>query len=174
MEPSKAPGPVNIEAKSPPPGAEKGVEDRLFKAMDSAAMHLLETLEDRSKDDKGNDKVDMNTRIRVFTLAQDWLLKRQKAKPDDPSNDDEGVQILRQMMDDPARVVGRLKENPIFVGALIKAGWLPPLGKKSGRPTQAEAAARRVWEQEKDKRLEPVRHDADDGDLQAALRGNPQ
>lgn len=144
--------------------------------MDRAAIGFLKILENEDKIE-GTDRpvVDLGTKMRVFEKAQDWLLKRSRAKPNESQADDAGIAALRGMMEDPFDIVAKFAENPEFHAALKKRGWLPPLSKKSGRPNAQEARERAELIQVREQRVKA--HDnidpaGDDSALRKMLNGD--
>lgn len=115
--------------------------------MDRAVESLIKTLEDTSKNEDGSFKISQKERLEAMAVAERWLLKRQKLLPD--QEDDEGVNLIRQMITDPKNVVKRLKDDPAFIAALEALEWLPPPERLKGRPTAAQAAHRAHYEAER-------------------------
>lgn len=110
---------------------------------------------------------DMRLLMNIFEMATSWLTKREKLKPEAPDDDAAGVGVLRQMLEDPAKVVERLHANPKFREALRFRGWLPPPDKKTGRPSKADQAHREEYET----RVREEGHDREDGELARMLEG---
>lgn len=145
---------------------------RLFDAMDRAAIKLLEILDD-PKDEAGKSKYDIGTQMRAFTQAQDWLTKRERARPKDIEvADDEGIAMLRQLIADPAEMVDHILADPTCVAELKARDWLPPLAKKTGRPDQAAALARTRYKARQGD-TEPEDDAEDSSELIAALGIDP-
>lgn len=115
--------------------------------MDRAVESLIKTLEDTSKNEDGSFKISQKERLEAMAVAERWLLKRQKLLPD--QEDDEGVNLIRQMIADPKQVVKRLKNDPAFIDALEELEWLRPPDVLKGRPTAAQAAHRERYDTEK-------------------------
>lgn len=149
------------------------MEQRLFDAMDKAALVMVQVLEDIELDAKGAYKVDLNTRMKVFEKAQDWLSRRQKLRPEQEGADDEGVSILRRMVQDPSAMVEQFIGNPVFIKALDNAGFVRTPPKKPGRPNAEERKVR-----ERYKAAQPAFERAqsadDDSALRKALKKGPQ
>ena len=116
------------------------VEDRLFHAMDKAAISMIAVLENVEKDAAGKDLVSLRERMSTFELAMNWMAKREKMRPKEEEG--AGVDVLKRFLEDPANIVDRLGENPQFIDALKAKGWLRPPTKKPGRPTLAQAEER--------------------------------
>lgn len=136
--------------------------------MDRAAVTMIETLENTREVD-GKAEVSLKERMATFEMAMGWLAKREKFKPKD-DNDAAGVDLLRDMLEDPEAVVARMRESPVFIAALKKLGWLPPPVKKPGRPTLEEADYRTDFERETKVRGGIAPPD-DDSELQKLLAG---
>lgn len=139
----------------------------MFNSLDKGALILIQALENEEMDGSGNYATPIKTRMEVFNMAQAWMAKRQKMKPIDAGSDS-GIKMLQELMSDPENVVERLHDDPDFQRALRSRGWLPPLTKKNGRPTAAEARTRAEYDQRK-KDLKQVVSKSDDSALQKLL-----
>lgn len=115
--------------------------------MDRAVESLIKTLEDTSKNEDGSFKISQKERLEAMAVAERWLLKRQKLLPD--QEDDEGVNLIRQMIADPKNVVKRLKDDAAFIAALEDLEWIRPPERLKGRPTAVQAAHRAHYDAEK-------------------------
>lgn len=147
----------------PPPGPVRDVEAELFQAMDAAALSMIKVLQD--------DTADLTLRMKVFEKGQDWLTRRKKLQPDQIIDDGEGVALLRRMMADPGEMVAQFAENPAFINALDKLGFVrePQVARpKGGRLNKADEAAANRFKQVKANRQQEV-DDADDSRLQRML-----
>jgi len=168
------PGQVGLE-QSPRPGVERLSDDRpleiqLHEALDRSALSFLRILDEDDKLEVS--RYDVNFRMKIFAQAQDWLAKRKKLKPDDEVQDDAGVDLLREMVQDPESVVDRLQDNPKFIAALEMRGWLkePPKRAGPGRPRNSESErAKRYRDVQRAKQVEDGRND--DSELQKLLKG---
>lgn len=112
---------------------------------------------------------DMKLLMNIFEMCNGWLVKREKLKPEDPADEGAGVDVLRQMLEDPGAVVDRLHANPKFRQALKAKGWLPPPARPPHRPTREQQEERTAYE-ERQREMGPAA-DADDSELAAMLKG---
>lgn len=98
------------------------------------------------------------------------LVKLPKLKPED-EDEDAGVDILREAMTDPAKVVSRLQANPKFIAALKAKGWLPPPDKPHHRPTKDQVAQRAEYAARQKDLGDEYGADDDDSELKSLLGG---
>lgn len=135
----------------------KSVAEQLFDAMDRQALRLIEVLEDERKGDDGEPLVDPQTKMALFKMGQEWLMKRHKLRPDrDDDSEGDGVKDMRQWMSGPEGA--KALEQTILDMGFVK---VPP--KKNGRPTKAEAAVRERYKEYKDSAMAAVDKDDDSG-----------
>ena len=172
--PLNPPGQVRLDA-SPQPGVERPVDERpleiqLHEALDRSALSFLRILDEDDKLEVS--RYDVNFRMKIFAQAQDWLAKRAKLKPADDVEDDAGVDLLREMVQDPESVVDRLQDNPKFIAALEMRGWLkePEIRRGPGRPSKEEAARIARFKEAKRAKAEQVGKN-DDSQLAALVGG---
>lgn len=140
-------------AETPQPGpatAPAGVESQLFDAMDRAALRLMSALDEKGAD--GKPMLSAGETMKLFELGERWLKNRAKSRPE--PEEGEGIALLKSLAQDPAEIVKRLHDNPAFIAALEKRGWLQPLPPTIGRPSKEAAARRAVYEAHK-AQLEP-------------------
>lgn len=118
--------------------------------------------------EEGKAPPSMKELMAALAMAQDFLVKLPKLRPDDDNQEDTGIDAMRQLLEDPVLVVGRLIVNPKFIAALKGHGWLPPPAKLRGRPTKDEAIDREMYEIRQRETAEP---DAlgDDSELRRML-----
>lgn len=155
-----------------PGGRALDVEALLFAAMDKAALSMIKVLEDDSKDEYGSPTVSLDLKMKVFDKGQDWLIKRKKLQPEQLMDDGEGIAMLRQMTADPGAMVAQFVENPAFIAALDKAGFVrqPQVARpKGGRLTKADEAANARFKQVRAAHQQVV-DDQDDSSLKRMLR----
>lgn len=132
--------------------------------MNQEAIRWIEYWSAEAAKIERGEEFDWKTRKEMFMLAENWLIKSRKLWPPE-TNEDEGVGVtnLREWMNDP--------ENIQAMETMFKArGWLPPVPKKPGRPTKAEAAARQAFKEQK-QALKAAEFQEDDSTLQALLKG---
>ena len=103
--------------------------------MDRFAITLMNTLSDDSVTESGQPEVGIGAKMNAFKMAQDWLVKRRKLKPDEGDAEGEGVTLLRELMNSPEKLSQHL-EGMGFVKA-------PPKRTRAGRPPKAETEQRR-------------------------------
>ena len=158
---------------SPQPGAQQELEERLFTAMDRAALYFLQILDDTTKKDDGSPTYDLGIRMKTFDKALEYMAKRERFRPQEGTKDDEGIEMMRSQMADPMVMVDRVLDDTKCRAELERRGWLaPPPPRPSGRPTQAAAQARRRYEARANG-AEPA-SDADDAsELMAKLGMDP-
>ncbi len=138
--------------------------------MDATATEMLVVLQnDEIKD--GKPVIDLKTKMAVFEMASGWLTKREKMRPKADAEDD-GIALMRRMLEDPAKVVERLFGNAQFREALQARGWLPPAPKPPHRPSKAQAKQREDYAERKDELSGQVK--ADDSELQKMLGASTQ
>lgn len=148
------------------------IEQQLYDAMDKAASHLIQVLEDDSTttvDGKVVPNVDLKTKMAVFNQAQEWLTKRPKLRPRGSSSETEGIDLLRDLMADPERMVDRMLSDADMVEELKSRGWLAPSPRRPGRPTTAESQTIARRKARKAGTAEP-RPDDDDSQLSKLVR----
>jgi hypothetical protein len=168
------PGQVVLD-NSPQPGVERPLDTRpldvqLHDALDRSALSFLRILEDDDTKPEGASRYDIGFRMKIFAQAQEWLAKRSKLKPADETQDDAGVDLLREMVQDPESVVDRLQDNPKFIAALEQRGWIkePPKRNGPGRPPRGDSErAARFREIKRAKQAEDGK--TDDSQLAALL-----
>lgn len=163
--PTAAPSPDAPLQAGPAPQ----IEARLFAAMDGMAATLLEALSQPLNGEQV--AIDINLKLKVMTQAQDWMLKRERLKPKDDSEDGDGINDLRRRLKDPREWVPEFLNDPEFIHALEVHGWLRPLPyrPKGGRPTQEEAKLKAKREQ-RERAHENVKAEDDDSALARMLR----
>lgn len=166
-EPAESPSP-------PPPGPELPLQNRLFSATERLAVALVERAEEEmlAKPAPGKEPPSLKELMAALAMAQDFLVKLPKLRPEDEEKDGAGVDALRQMMADPVLVVERLQANPKFITALKARGWLPPPVRPAHRPTKEQAADREAYAQRQRETAEDA--DEDDSELQNMLKGMPK
>jgi len=149
---------------TPQTSAHLSTEQLLREAMNREAIRWISVLDNDQRDAEGNPLFDWKVRKEMFQMAQDWLIRSRKLwPPEDNDAEGEGVTNLRDWMNNP--------ENVAALETMFKArGWLPPIPKKAGRPTKAEAAARQTFKEQK-QALKNAEFQEDDSTLQALMKG---
>lgn len=140
----------------------RSTEDELFEAMDRQALRFIEMLNDESLDADGNDKVDIQLKMKLFAMGQDWLIRRKKLRPiSADETEGEGVRDMREWINNP-------EARTALEQAMFEAGFVKAPVKKNGRPTKSEAAVRERFQAYKEtKGAESAKND--DSGLAAML-----
>lgn len=160
-----APAPVVLPPIGP---AQESLQAKLYETTERLALALMVRAEKDLEDTDAGGKGPTVQQLRdTVEFAMALLVKLPKLKPDD--EDDEGVDILRQAMADPAKIVDRLQANPKFIEALRKKGWLAPPVKINHRPTRAQAAEREEFAARLAEQARDLPEDDDDTILQKML-----
>lgn len=124
------------ESASP---ASLSTEDLLFEAMDRQALRFIDMLNDETKDESGAERYDIQLKMKLFQMGQDWLIRRKKLRPgQEGEGEGEGIRDMRSWIADPGT-------RSILEQAMFDAGFVKAPAKKNGRPTKAEAAARQRY-----------------------------
>lgn len=113
----------------------QSTEEALFAAMDRQALKLVEMMEDGAKDERGRDLYDLQTRLALFKIGQEWLVRRIKLKPASAQTEGQGITDMRAWINDPD--TRKMLSQVIFEEGFVKE---PP--KKRGRPTKADRPVR--------------------------------
>lgn len=109
----------------------QSTEALLFAAMDKQALRFIDMLNDETRDDDGRDKYDIQLKMRLFQMGQDWLIRRKKLKPDGGGQEGSAITDMRSWISDP-----QVKEN--MEKMMFDAGFVKVPAKKNGRPTLQE------------------------------------
>lgn len=135
--------------------SQKPIDEQLFDALDRAALKLIAILDDTSVDEQNRPWYSFQEKMAAFKQGENWLVKRQKLRPGDDSQEAPGVENLRALIAEEAE----------------KAGFLrAPVAKGKGRPTLLEKEAKnRVREASLAKLMKDVA--SDDSKLQNLLKG---
>lgn len=172
-----ATAPANTEESAPasprPPGAGRQLQATLYSTTERLAIALVERAEkdlNTAADGKGPSVRELQQAVE---FAMGLLVKLPKLKPED-EDEDAGVDILREAMTDPAKVVSRLQANPKFIAALKAKGWLPPPDKPHHRPTKEQLAQRAEYAARQNDLGDEDGADDDDSALKALLGGRVQ
>ncbi len=136
---------LNLNQLQGGPG-ESVSDERMFNAADKMALAMVEWLEGYDKKELAPSQLKMV--MDAFSTVTQWLSRRQKLRPPEDASGTEGVDMLREMMNDPEKIVDRMHADPRFRAALKKHGFLgPPVKKpKGGRPSKEEAADKDAYE----------------------------
>lgn len=109
--------------------------------MDRQALRFIEMLNDETKDEDGSEKVDIQLKMKLFQMGQDWLIRRRKLRPEsEDGTEGDGVRDMRSWINDPGT-------RSVLEQAMFDAGFVKAPAKKNGRPTKAEAAARQRYKE---------------------------
>lgn len=134
-------------AERPPSGSVKAAtpstEDLLFEAMDRAAHRFIEMLDSDEKDDEGEDKISIEMRFKLFEKGQDWLVRRQKLRPQKVETEGQGVRDMREWISNPD-AMAQLDE------AIFARGFVKVPEKKTGRPRKEDMPIRERFKTFKD------------------------
>lgn len=138
--------------------SEKPIDEQLFDALDRAALNLIAILDDNSVDEQNRPWYTFQEKMAAFKQGENWLIKRQKLRPGDESQEAPGVDQLRALIAEEAE----------------KAGFLrAPMAKgkgRTGRPSNLEREARkRVKDAAMAHMIKEVA--SDDSKLKNLLRG---
>lgn len=151
---------------SPASTAGPSTEDRLFEAMDRAALFFISILENEEKDQEGNDRYDIQLKMRLFDKGQAWLEKRRKMKPK-ATGEGEGVEDMITWMNNPAT-------RDMLKKAMFAEGFVLIPEPKPGRPTSQEAIVRQRYQAHKKGGQPAVDPEKDDRGWKAALEGETE
>lgn len=124
-------------------GTTLSTEERLFEAMDKAALTFIEMLNDDRKDEDGNPLVDVAMKFKLFEKGQDWLIRRQKLRPKGDESEGEGIKDMRLWMSDPAT-------REVLKATMFEEGFVVVPQKKNGRPKKAEEPVHQRYREFKD------------------------
>lgn len=154
-------------ADPPQAGPETSLQSKLYTVTERLAVALVERAEkellvDRKDSDPALNIAELQ---KTVMFGMDLLVKLPKLRPAD-EEEGAGVNVLREMMADPASVVDRLHGNAKFIEALEAKGWLRPVKNPSHRPTKAQQEERAAYEQRK---REVTRPPDDDSELARLL-----
>lgn len=169
--------PASTAATAPesprPPGAGRQLQSTLYSTTERLAIALVERAERDLTTAADGHGPSVRELQQAVEFAMGLLVKLPKLKPED-EDEDAGVDILREAMTDPAKVVARLHVNPKFIAALRAKGWLPPPDKPHHRPTKEQVAQRAEYAARLAAPDDEGSSDDDDSELQAMLGGRPQ
>jgi len=89
-------------------------EQKLFAAMDEAALSFVKILTTDVRDEDGKPLVTFKDKVATFKLALEWLVKSQRIKPAEEDELPAGVKKMKAMIDtmDPAAPVIQAKGRP--------------------------------------------------------------
>lgn len=141
----------------------QSTEDALFEAMDRQAKRLIDMLENTEKDEDGNDKYDIQLKMKFFEMGQNWLIRRAKLRPASGLEEGSGISDMRAWINDPAA-------RAILKDAMFEEGFVRMPPRKTGRPKREDQAAMaRYKDFESAQKVGP--NSADDSGLRAMLNG---
>lgn len=132
--------------------------------MDRQALRFIEMLNDDTKDDEGHPLYDLSTKMKVFQIGQDWLIRRQKLKPTSTETEGQGITDMRSWINDPG--VRSDLDRLMFEAGYVKAPEKKP---KGGRPRVEERPVR-----ERYKAFQEAAKADDDSGWQALLKEVPE
>lgn len=135
------------------------IEVQIAEALDKFALELIRVL---TKPPEGTD---LKTQIDAFKMAQDWLVKRKKAKGDSDTDDEAGMKASRDAV---TRLSGMGTAPPLPKYGDIIDGMTAPEA-KPGRPSRAYIEKRTEYERALEKAQTRARRD-DDSELQSRLK----
>jgi hypothetical protein len=147
--------PSGSAATTTPSPASPSTEDKLFEAMDRAALKWIEMLDNDELGEDGELKIPIELRFKLFEKGQDWLVRRKKLKPVDDS-EGEGITDMRAWINNPA--MQEMLDQMMFDRGYVK---LPP--RKKGRPTAAESLVRDRFKTFNDESKAAKGHNDDSG-----------
>lgn len=137
-------------------------EDRLYAAMDRAALYFISILENDEKDEQGNDLYDIQLKMKLFDKGESWLLKRQKLKPSAGGGEGEGISELRSIMNDASA-------REMLRDMMFEEGFVRIPDPKPGRPTKQEEVVRQRFKAHKETVKSGKPPGKDDSGLQKLL-----
>jgi hypothetical protein len=107
----------------------------LFAAMDRQALKLVEMMEDGAKDERGRDLYDLQTRLALFKIGQEWLVRRLKLKPAGSQTEGQGITDMRAWINDP-------DTRKVLAQVVFEEGFVKEPPKKKGRPRKEDMPVR--------------------------------
>lgn len=141
--------------------ARSSTEEQLFEAMDRQALRFIEMLNDDTRDEDGHAVYDLQTKMKVFQIGQDWLIRRQKLKPAAAETEGSGIADMRAWINDPS--ARSAIEQMVFEAGFVK---MPEKKPKGGRPRVEERPVR-----ERFKKFEEAQRGDDDSAWAGLLDG---
>lgn len=135
--------------------------------MDSAAVRLIQLLNSDETREDGQPRYSAREQMAFFEMGERWLKQRDKIRKD--TDDGEGIELMKQMLEDPAGIVERLHRDEKFGAALKAKGWLPPLPRKTGAVSPATKVERDAFERRKRELDSKPPPEEDDSALQAMI-----
>lgn len=123
-------------------GAKSSTEEQLFEAMDRQALRFIEMLNDDTNDEDGHPVYDLTTKMKVFQIGQDWLIRRQKLKPSATETEGSGITDMRSWINDPS--VRSELDRLMFESGYVK---MPEKKPRGGRPRVEERPVRDRFKQ---------------------------
>lgn len=110
--------------------------------MDRQAVRLINMLDDETEEAPGVPRYDVQLKMRLFAMGQDWLTRRQKLRPSAGKSEGAGITDMRAWMNgDEGRQAIR--------AMLDDEGFVRVPEPKSGRPTTAESRVRERYKANK-------------------------
>lgn len=94
---------VMLAAAPAAPKDDAEVVTAMTNALDVAALMFIEILRNDEKDESGEYKIDLKTRMEAFKLARDWHAVRAKSKKKDAAVGADGIKAYREVMDKTAK-----------------------------------------------------------------------
>lgn len=120
------------EARSPNSDAE--LVASIEMALDEGALMFLDILRNRDKDDRGEYRIDLKTRMEAFKMAKDWhaVRARSKKKGGDTGGKS-GIDAYKDVLDKQARISLR---------NAVRATAKPPSGRRTKAQQRRDESAR--------------------------------
>jgi len=140
---------------------------QLVAAMDQQALRLIQLLSSDEVKDDGQPRYSAKEQMAFFEMGERWLKQRDKLRKD--TDEGEGIELMKQMIEDPAGIVERLHKDEKFVAALRAKGFLPPLPRKTGSVSPATKVERDAYGRRKRELEDKPPPEEDDSALQAML-----
>lgn len=135
--------------------------------MDNQALRLIEKLNADATDDDGKPIYSAREQMAFFEMGERWLKQREKFRKE--TDEGEGIELMKLMVEDPAGIVERLHKDEKFVAALKAKGFLPPLPRKTGSVSPATKIERETYDRRKRELNDKPPPEEDDSALQAML-----
>lgn len=118
-------------------------EDRLLAAMDRAALYFISILDNDEKDEDGNDKYDIQLKMKLFDKGESWLTKRKKLRPSTEGVEGEGITDMRAWINEPGN-------REALKTVMFEEGFVKIPEPKVGRPKKQEEVVRERYKAHKD------------------------